>query len=388
MKLGYCLQVALFATVLGTAHADEWSREEVISFDTRAILAELEEALEIHDEIPTLEESKLIGRDQQDAEDDLNELIQDAMGLFESEAINTLRDQYRQLEVKIRDQEDKLVEYRSERVLATREDRSLRTQLLPGETLKSFVAVTKADYDLLIEATEKNISAYEADRANTLNQMRQALVSIGVDLSEEQLETMMSSVIGDDIIDMSVVFNTIKDITLQLAELTQQSGENLAHAKKYYGMVVILHRMMGQMQADFISAVDEIYLPKLKGYRESALANIEESRKLIDGNNNRRTLEHNIESNKLTLKVIDLYAALLKKQRDKVAKAHKVTQREISIADNTYKTVSLSSSVVTMLRKGTNTFDQLISLQMPDIREFQNEEIREEFRKLTEKLTI
>lgn len=388
MKSGYCVQVALLATVLGTAHADDWSREEVISFDTRSILSELEEALAIHDEIPGLEKSKLIGRDRQDAEDDLNELIADAMALFESEAINTLRDQYRQLEEKIKEQEDKLVEYRSERVLATREDRSLRTQLVPGETLKSFVAVTKADYDLLIEATEKNISAYETDRANTLNQMRQALGSIGVDLSEEQLEAMMSSVIGDDIIEMSVVFNTIKDITLQLAELTQQSGENLAHAKKYYGMVVILHRMMGQMQAGFINAVDEIYLPKLKGYRDSALANIQESRKLIDGNNNRQTLENNIESNKLTLKVIDLYAELLKNQRDKVAKAHRVTQREISIADNTYKTVSLSSSVVTMLREGTNTFDQLISLQMPDIREFQNEEIREEFRKLTDRLTI
>jgi|CEGE01.1.fsa_nt_gi hypothetical protein len=388
MKLGYCVQVALLATVLGTAHADDWSREEVISFDTRSILSELEEALAIHDEIPGLEKSKLIGRDRQDAEDDLNELIADAMALFESEAINTLRDQYRQLEEKIKEQENKLVEYRSERVLATREERSLRTQLVPGETLKSFVAFTKADYDLLIEATEKNISAYETDRANTLNQMRQALGSIGVDLSEEQLEAMMSSVIGDDIIEMSVVFNTIKDITLQLAELTQQSGENLAHAKKYYGMVVILHRMMGQMQAGFINAVDEIYLPKLKGYRDSALANIQESRKLIDGNNNRQTLENNIESNKLTLKVIDLYAELLKNQRDKVAKAHRVTQREISIADNTYKTVSLSSSVVTMLREGTNTFDQLISLQMPDIREFQNEEIREEFRKLTDRLTI
>jgi len=50
--------------------------------------------------------------------------------------------------------------------------------------------------------------------------------------------------------------------------------------------------------------------------------------------------------------------------------------------------VSLSSSVVTMLREGASTFDRLISLQMPDIREFQNEAIREEFRNLTQRLAI
>jgi len=58
----------------------------------------------------------------------------------------------------------------------------------------------------------------------------------------------------------------------------------------------------------------------------------------------------------------------------------------MKVADNTYRTVSLSSSVVSMIREGANTFDQLISLQMPDIREFQNAEVREEFRNLTEQL--
>lgn len=380
------LFAALFST--GTACAEEWSRDSVISFDTRKILAELEEALTIHDEIPTLDKDRLIGRDQDDAEEDLAELVQEAMALFESAAINRLRNQYQELEGRIEDQEEKLIKYRSERVLAVEDERSLRTRLLPGDTLKSFVAVTKADFDMLIEATENNIKSYEQDRAQTLDQMSRALNVIGVKLDAEQLEAMMSSVIGDDILNMSVVFNTIKDMTAQLAELTQQSGENLAHAKKYYGMVVILHRMMAQMQGSFIRDVDETYLPKLTGYKDSARANIEESRRLIKEGGNRQTLEHNIESNKLTLKVIDLYADLLKRQRDKVAKAYKVTQREMKVANNTYNTVSLSSSVVTMLREGASTFDRLISLQMPDIREFQNEAIREEFRNLTQRLAI
>ncbi|MBA4503693.1 hypothetical protein [Marinobacterium marinum] len=390
MRLGQFTCAALFAAVLSTGlvQAEEWSREGVISFDTRKILTELEEALTIHDEIPGLEKSRLIGRDQSDAEADLDELVQDAMALFESDAINRLHDQYRALEARIEEQEEKLIKYRSERVLAVADERSLRTRLMPGDTLKSFVAVTKADFDMLIEATENNIAAYEQDRALTLEQMSQALSAIGVQLDVEQLEAMMASVIGDDMLNMSVVFNTIKDMTAQLAELTQESGESLTHAKKYYGMVVILHRMMTGMQDNFIRDVDETYLPKLAGYKDSAKANIAESRRLIKEGGDRKTLEHNIESNRLTLKVIDLYADLLKRQRDKVAKANRVTRREMKVANNTYNTVSLSSSVVTLLREGAGTFDRLISLQMPDIREFQNEAIRDEFRNLTQRLAI
>jgi hypothetical protein len=390
MQLKDLVKAALLASLLGSggAGAEEWSRETILNFDTREVLGALEDALVVHDEIPTLEESTFIGRDQEDATADLDELIEDAMALLESEAINNLRTQYRELEERLEEQEQKLTEYRSERVLAVEDGRSLQTRLVPGDTLKSFVAVTKADYDMLIEATENNIEAYEEEKALTMTQMSQALNAIGVELDADQLEAMMSSVVGDDIVSMSVVFNAIKDMTTQLAELTQSSGEDLEHAKKYYGMVVVLHRIMAHMQESFVADVDEKYLPKLTQYRDNARSNIEESRDLMGEGGNEKTLKNNIQSNKLTIEVIDLYADMLERQRDKVAAAHEVTVREMKVANNTYNTVSLSSSVVSMIREGANTFDQLISLQMPDIREFQNEEVREEFRNLTERLAI
>ena len=388
MKLKIVVKAGLLASLLGygSAVTADWSRETILDFDTRKVLVTLGDALAVHDEIPTLEESTFIGRDQEDAEADLDELVEDAMALFESEAINDLRNQYRELEERIDEQNQKLSKYRHERVLAVEDGRSLRTQLLPGDTLKSYVAVTKADFDMLSEATENNLAAYEAERALNITQMSQALNAIGVDLDTDQLEAMMASVVGDDIVSMSVVFNAIKDMTTQLAELTQSSGEDLAYAKKYYGMVIVLHRIMAHMQESFIADVDDKYLPKLAQYRASAKSNIAQSRGLMSEGGNEETLENNIQSNRLTLQVIDLYADILENQRDKIAAAHEVTVREMKVADNTYRTVSLSSSVVSMIREGANTFDQLISLQMPDIREFQNAEVREEFRNLTEQL--
>lgn len=385
-KIAMCVLLAMAVTV--SAQAQDWSRDGVLSFDTRKVLGKLESALKVHDEIPTLEESRLIGRDQKSAGRELEKIIRESMELFESESINGLRTQYRRLEERIATEKDNITKFRKERVLASRDDRSLRTKLMPGDTLKSFVAVTKADFDMLIEAAENNIEGYEEEKARTITDMSNALGVIGVELSGDQLEALMSSVTGDDVVSMSVVFNAIKDMTTQLAELTQESGEDLAHAKKYYGMVVILHRIIGTMQEQFVAEIDDRYLPKLQEYRGTANSNIKESRALLAAGANAETMRNNIRSNEMTIQVINLYEKMLKGQRAKVNEALKVTEKEIRVANNTYNTVSLSSAVVSMIRQGANTFEQLISLQMPDVQEFQNEQVREEFRNLTARMGL
>lgn len=385
-KIAMRLLLAMAVTV--SAQAQDWSRDGVLSFDTRKVLGKLESALEVHDELPTLEESRLIGRDQKSAGRELDRIIRESMGLFESESINGLRTQYRRLEERIATEKDNITKFRKERVLASRDDRSLRTKLMPGDMLKSFVAVTKADFDMLIEAAENNIEGYEEEKARTITDMSNALGTIGVELSGDQLEALMSSVTGDDVVSMSVVFNAIKDMTTQLAELTQESGEDLAYAKKYYGMVVILHRIIATMQEQFVAEIDDRYLPKLQEYRGTANSNIKESRALLAGGANAETMRNNIRSNEMTIQVINLYEKMLKGQRAKVNEALKVTEKEIRVANNTYNTVSLSSAVVSMIRQGANTFEQLISLQMPDVQEFQNEQVREEFRNLTARMGL
>lgn len=378
------LSSSVMAPVVAYAAAD--SQTTGFQYDVRDVLDKLSDSLVIHDEIPTLEKSKFLGRDQASANSDLNESLDDLMDVFDSEKLKALREQYRSLEDKIAEEKSKQQEYRSEKVLASRDERSLRTKLLPGETLKSMVAVSKADYEMLIETSEANISEYQKELGQTLVEMRAYFSGIGLSLSTEQIDVLMSSVVGDDILKMSVVFNAIKDVTLKLEELTNQSGESLEHAKKYYGMVVVLYKLMDRMQTHFIAEIDNNYLPKLQGFKETAQSNIKESKKLMSKRVNVKTLKSNVESNELTLKVIALYKRVLMSQRDKVFKANDMTKKEMAVADNTYKTVSLSSAVSGLISDGANNFGKLISLQIPDVREFQNQKIKEEFKLLSQKL--
>ncbi len=203
-----------------------------------------------------------------------------------------------------------------------------------------------------------------------------------------QLKVWLSSAIGDDIISMSVVFSHIKDITLQLEELTATSGENLSYAKKYYGMVVMLHKLIVYMQNRFIADVENNIKPKLRQFNKEANTNLKEAKKLYRNDNNNQVLKSNIDANNLTIKAINLYLDIVNSQQSKIKKALRISKEQEKVAINTYKTVKLSSMVSALINNGLKTFDTLSKLQIPDMAKFENKEIQEQFRKLTLRMSL
>ena len=187
---------------------------------------------------------------------------------------------------------------------------------------------------------------------------------------------------------MSVVFSHIKDITLQLEELTATSGENLSYAKKYYGMVVMLHKLIVYMQNRFIADVENNIKPKLRQFNKEANTNLKEAKKLYRNDNNNQVLKSNIDANNLTIKAINLYLDIVNSQQRKIKKALKISKEQEKVAINTYKTVKLSSLVSALINNGLKTFDTLSKLQIPDMAKFENKEIQEQFRKLTLRMSL
>ncbi len=363
--------------------ADEVTSSNSTNYNVKDVLETLEHALAYHDEIPTLDKSKIIGRDQRSALEDLDDDLSDLIELFESEVLIDQQIQYQKLEQRIAEEKVTRQKYRKEVVLAVSDERSLASKLLPGETLKSMVAVSKADYQTLIDATDKNIKAYKKEQESTLSAIRSEFLAMQIDLTTDQIDVLMTSVIGDEILTMTVTFNALKDVVLKLEQLSDQSGEDLVYAKKYFGMVVVLYRLMDKIQVEFIRNVENNFLPRLEELEDEGKAAIAESKKLISDKVRVETLKNNIESNKETLDVISIYREVLEDQLDKVKKANELNHKEMAVADNTYRTVSLSSAVVGLITESANNFSRLMSLQIPDVREFQNTEIRETFKILS-----
>jgi hypothetical protein len=85
----------------------------------------------------------------------------------------------------------------------------------------------------------------------------------------------------------------------------------------------------------------------------------------------------------LTLDAAKLYRTFLNQQRSSLAAAQKKLAPGLETARNTYETVTVSSELITLMRSSQNLFDTLRTLQMPDLRVFQNLEMKKEFEKLT-----
>lgn len=347
----------------------------------------LSKAVEHFDELTQLPESHWVRRDQDSATRDITNLIEEALEVLDIPELSSIRNQYRQVEDRIRDEELALAELREKRLLAPEGNAGTLTRWTPTETLRNFTARTRGDFEMLVEIRQGNVEAYRDELAQLRRTLAEQLRKIDINMPPDQVELWLSSAIGNDVISMSVVFNSIHTITERLEELTHESGENLSFAKRYYGMVVILHKLVVHMQNSFVEKVDNDILPRLEEFQAEADEIIAESRRLIREGGNRTTLEVNIAANELTKQAISLYQRVVRGQRDKVADALAISRREESVAINTYRTVSLSANVAGLIRDGLSTFETLSNLQVPDTANFENAEVREEFRQLTERLS-
>ena len=364
----------------------------IYSIDKKEVIGTLEESITFLDEEISLPDDSFFGKDKDDAKDEIDEFLDELFVMLELSKVVELRETYGEIENKIDSENNEISELKKDQVFAPAESESSLSKIVPDSkytnSIKEFIAETKGDYEKIIQIKKKNIKGYENELDKIAIGISEALNEKNITMDSEQLKVWLSSAIGDDILSMSVVFSHIKEITIQLEELTANSGENLAYAKKYYGMVVMLHKLIVFMQKRFIADVDNNIKPKLRQFSQEANVNLNESKKLYSKNKNNQILKSNIEASKITIKAINLYLNIVNSQQGKIKKALRISIEQEKVALNTYKTVKLSSMVSALINNGLKTFDTLSKLQIPDMAKFENKEIQEQFRKLTIRMSL
>jgi hypothetical protein len=364
----------------------------IYSIDKKEVIDTLEESIPFLDEEINLPDDSFWGKDKNDIKEEIDEFLDELFVMLELSKVVELRETYGEIEKKIDSENNELSELKKDQVFAPDESESSLSKIVPDskytDSIKKYIAETKGDYEKIIQIKKKNIKGYEKELDKIAVGISEALSEKDITMDPEQLKVWLSSAIGDDILSMSVVFSHIKEITIQLEELTASSGENLAYAKKYYGMVVMLHKLIVYMQKIFIADVDNNIKPKLREFSKEANSNLNEARKLYRKNNNNQILKSNIEASKITIKAVNLYLKIVNSQQGKIKKALRISIEQEKVAINTYKTVKLSSMVSALINNGLKTFDTLSKLQIPDMAKFENKEIQEQFRKLTLRMSL
>jgi hypothetical protein len=214
-----------------------------------------------------------------------------------------------------------------------------------------------------------------------------AVRKLGLELSDDQMTFLLSTVVGDHMVDLGVLFDNVRSVTDRLEGLVAQSGEDLGSARRYYGMYVVLLRALRHLHLRVEESIGERYVPEIDSIVARAQALTGETLRLQRENPSKRELlAANLEAQRLTVEAAAVYRRYLTDQAEQVRRAREELDKDIAAAWNTYETVRVSGELVGLVRESRELLKGLTSRQVPPLRPFQSLEMRRELEKLTEEL--
>jgi len=250
---------------------------------------------------------------REDRERKIRELLDSALGIVTDVPVVELQKKIEGLRKNIREIDDRIVRLREKQLIAPKDG------VLPG-----FITDTVDSLGKDIDEAKKRIELNRGEIAKTKTEVHEALKKAGVQLSSEQVDLLLDSVLSGDLVRLVAVFNSAKMIDGQLAKLMTASGENIGAARKYFAMHAALFALLVHSQDLLIDKIDKQYLPKLAVIEadiRAARAKTAELLKLENREDQKRALEGNRASQKLAEDAAKGYRRYLLQQREQVAKA-------------------------------------------------------------------
>jgi hypothetical protein len=318
---------------------------------------------------------------REDREKKVRDLLNAALGIVTDVPVVDMQKKIEGLRKSIRELDDRIVKLREKQLSAPQEG------VLPGVITDTVDSLGKE-----IEEVKKRIELNRLEITTAKGEIRAALTKGGIELSPEQVDLLLDSVLSGDLVRLVAVFGSAKVIDAQLAKLMTASGESLGAARKYFGMHAALFAMLVHAQDLLVAKIDNQYLPKLTSIEQDIRAARTKTAELLRAENRddqRRVLENNRESQRLADDAAKGYRRYLMQQRDQIVRARQRATHDLRIADNTFETVEASFELKYLMQDSSASFEALQKLEAPTFDQiFRNEELRREFENLTRKLDV
>ncbi|MBK1695335.1 hypothetical protein CKO09_11400 [Chromatium weissei] len=335
-------------------------------------LPKLEGALALEERQTTLPASAWFGASQASNRDEINQLLDQIVKILAVSPTLHQRERIQTLQIEIDRLREEIANARQQRVSAP-----------TNSTLNK----TVNDYDQFIANRENEIT----QRNQEIMQLKQEFVTelraTGLELDDAQVEFLLSTVVGDSLVDLGILFDNVKSMTQQLEKLVVDSGEDLQHARRYYGLYVVLLRAFARMHIQIEAAIREQYVPQIERIVTQAETLSSETRRLLNVSPEKRDLLNaNLAAQQLTIEAAGVYRQYLDEQRRQVQIAREALNKDIEAAWNTYETVRVSGELVGLVKSSQLLLEGLMKRQIPALRPFANLEMQREFQKLTQQL--
>jgi hypothetical protein len=338
------------------------------------VYGDLEESAGYIDKFNNAPDSAWIGEDKEDIQEDINKRFEMIVNALISDDLLIYKTKMASLKKKIFDNKSDILKYREKRV---------------GAPESSSIYTTKSNYDEKISDAKKEDIVLENEIRIIKDNLKNNFKEIGVNLTAEQIDVLLTRVDGDDIIQISLVMETLKHITNQIMELMKQSKEELTQAKKYYGMHQVLLEMVVYIQQQYINKCNTVYIPKIDKMILDSASMMENTKRLKNAEEDTRRRSvygNNLEAQILTNKVSKLYRNDIVSSKNNMIAAQKIAKENLKLSKNTYATVMLSSDLFELIEDSQLMFDEVSKIQVPNLIPFENIQMEQKYRELTEKL--
>jgi hypothetical protein len=316
---------------------------------------------------------------REDRESDVQELLGSVLEIVTDAPVVEMQNKLRQSRDEISSMKDQIISLREERMRAPKDG------MLPG-----ILSQTQGSIDEQIADLEARIKLNEEAIAKTKQEIKAALAQAGIELSDEQADLLLDSVLGGDLIKLVTAFQAARSVDDQLAKLLSASDNDIKAARRYFAMHAALFAMMVHAQDLLIDKIDAVYVTKLHGILADIRKTRSRTNRLLEDQNRpdqQRALEANVEAQNFAEKVASFYRDYLLTQRAQIAEARERTLRDLAIADNTFETVEASFQLHELMQDARTSFEALQKLEAPGFDQvFKNETLRREFENLTRKL--
>lgn len=341
-------------------------------------LAPLQGAAEAKARHSSLPKSRWVGEDQESNAEAIDGLLDDVLEALELGQASGTRQALRDLELRRRNLQNELVSAREARLVAPPKDEQGR--------VAKYLERSREEWDARVVELEEQLANTRLENERLEARFAEELVQIGLELSPESVRSLLGTVSGDGFLKLVVVFDNVRTVTVQLQNLTEESGESLDAARRYYGCYVVLLELLDRLQKEFVRDVRERHQVALDDFERRAVLNIEQALTNERRGGDPEVARQNVAANQLTLEATRFYREYLENQARAVEAQNKTLALRLADARNTLATVQLSSSVAQLLSEGRRQVEALVKLEVPALRGFENSELEREFARLTQEL--
>lgn len=340
-------------------------------------LPKLEKSLEVFDRQKDLPESSFFGEDKQSNTKKYEALLDQVFAILIGSELQNARQEYNFLEMKIEQAGDEITVLLKERIGA------------PEKTWNP-LKKTRTKIDEKIADLREDIEGLTARKADLKKTMREALAKMGANVEEQQLDVLLSSISGDDVLHLLLAADSIKKINQQILSLLQGGQGSVQSARKYTGVHMVLVDLYLQANLNVLGKIGKEYIPRLEEVMKTARRLGDEARQMLAkagrDEKNRQVLEANVRANDRTVRTAELYRQYLRGQENALRGASEKLKRDYFVARNTYDTVKTGSDLISLIQVSMSTLEGVFGFAVPDLALVYDQELMKEFERITEQI--